>query len=918
MSGSLIGRRDELLAIESFVSAVPRTGHALVLTGDAGIGKTELWQAGVAMARAADLRVLSSRSSPAETRIAFATLSDLFTGAAEEAAPGLPALQRRALERAFLVRESDEGALDTRLLCVALTSVVRSLASHGPVLLAIDDAQWVDPSSAEILRFVLRRSAELPVGVLMTARALPADPLAELQGSFAQFRRLRVAPMSAGALHSLLWDRLELAIPRPALMRLHAATGGNAFFALEIGRGIVDGTIRIDGDAVPLPESLLTVVAGRLDALPRQVAETLVAVAALASPTVSWLAPLGGTTVDDLEFAASRDVIVFDGDRIRFSHPLLAPACYELLPLHRRRDVHRRLAELDLGPEERARHLALATAVADRDIAATLDVASVHARARGAVQAAADLAKRALDLTPAEEQRDTIRRRSVAARLCAEAGDLPTARTLLEQAVGSAPAGPQRARAILKLAEVRGLSEGNPVATDLVIRALAEPDLDAASRAQIYSAQLSGSLPDGDADVSLALAENGLALAEELGDPETLVTCLSSVADMSFWCLGTLRRDLLERAIRIQTDTQVAPGVNPRSDLAYRLGRMERFEESRAMWTHVIADSTARDDPDVAAHVSQLARMEVAAGRWDVAERGCAEAIELSRQTGREITERLCVLVLTEIDAYRGDADPMMVAALVRDVQPASTLAGAAFRLGRALASLQLSVGDASGAWAQLEPWFDGLTRLDEPTAHLAGSAGVEALVGVGDLDAAHRLLGLLHERALTAETPLGFLARRNRGLILAARGDLPAAIEELEAAAIVPDPPAGRNPLDQARTLLALGRVHREAQHKKTSRDILAQALRGFEELGARTWAERTRGEMRRIGGRASTSDRFTETEQRIVELVVAGRRNREVADALFLSPDTVAWNLSRVYKKLGISSRTQLAALLSDSRVD
>ena len=171
-------------------------------------------------------------------------------------------------------------------------------------------------------------------------------------------------------------------------MRLHEITAGNPFFALELGRAIARGAIRMDSGSVALPESLSALVTERLRALPARIRETLVAVAALAAPSVTLLEPLGAAAVDDIELAEKQGIVELDGDRIHFTHPLLAPACYEAMPLHKRRRLHRRLAELDVDLEERARHLAIAATGADEEIAAALDRAATHARARGAGQAA--------------------------------------------------------------------------------------------------------------------------------------------------------------------------------------------------------------------------------------------------------------------------------------------------------------------------------------------------------------------------------------------------------------------------------------------------------------------------------------------------------------------------------------------------
>jgi len=197
--------------------------------------------------------------------------------------------------------------------------------------------------------------------------------------------------------------------------------------------------------------------------------------------------------------------------------------------------------------------------------------------------------------------------------------------------------------------------------------------------------------------------------------------------------------------------------------------------------------------------------------------------------------------------------------------------------------------------------------------AQLAGSVGIEALIGIGDLAEAERLLALLDERVAESDTALGPLADRCRGLLLSARGEHEHALEALKSAVAAADPPSGTNPLELGRTQLALGTVQRRAQRKRDARESLQLAAEGFARLGAELWAAKARAELRRIGGRTASTSELSETERRIVELVVAGRRNRDVAAELSLSPNTVAWNLSRVYRKLGVSSRTELAARMA-----
>jgi DNA-binding CsgD family transcriptional regulator len=309
-----------------------------------------------------------------------------------------------------------------------------------------------------------------------------------------------------------------------------------------------------------------------------------------------------------------------------------------------------------------------------------------------------------------------------------------------------------------------------------------------------------------------------------------------------------------------------------------------------------------------------LARMEVATGAWDDACDLCAEGIEVARQTGREMGESLCRMVLAEVDAYRGDSEKARteIPALLRLAADVG-YPGAIHRLTRALASLELSCGDPARSRGLVAPLLDRAAELDEVHGQLAGSVGIESLVGIGDLVEADRLARLLDDRAAQSDTGLRPLARRCRGLLLAARGELEAAIEALTDAAAAPDAPRGANPLELARTRLVLGSVQRRARSKRDARQTLELAAEGFDRLGARLWAENARAEMRRIGGRPASTGDLSETERKIVELVVAGRRNVDVAAALSLSPNTVAWNLSKIYRKLDVTSRTELAARMA-----
>ena len=280
--------------------------------------------------------------------------------------PQLLPVQRAGLEVAFLIREPDGPPPDTRLLATALVSVVRACARDKPVLIAFDDVQWVDASSAGILKFMLRRLEAIQVGVLATTRGRPVEAPLGLDSAFAGFRRLPVEPLSVGAIHRLLWSRLALNLPRPSLVRVHEAAGGNPFFALELGRANPSG-----GELV-LPDSLQGLVTDRVSALPTATRRGLAELA------------LAGTAGPGAELgpAVEAGVLWSDTGVWRFSHPLLAEAAVSLLDPMERRVLHREIAGWTIDSERRAWHLALAADGPDEAVAVELARAAESAERR--------------------------------------------------------------------------------------------------------------------------------------------------------------------------------------------------------------------------------------------------------------------------------------------------------------------------------------------------------------------------------------------------------------------------------------------------------------------------------------------------------------------------------------------------------
>ena len=273
--------------------------------------------------------VLVHRGARAETAMAFAGLSDLLTPVVDDALDGLPAPRRRALEVALLVAEPhDGGPPDARAIALGLLDMLRALAERRPVLLALDDVQWLDVSSAAVLSVALRRLGDEPVAVLGTMRtgADAGDPEV-LAGTLLE--RLKLEPLDLAAVHRLLRDRLGLELPRPQLARIHRAAGGNPYFALELARH--------GGEHVP--DSLHEVLGHRLDRLAPDVLAMLLHASALATPTVQLV---GGHAA--IAVAVDEGIVRLDGDRIRFAHPLLASLVYDRALPWDRRAAHARLA----------------------------------------------------------------------------------------------------------------------------------------------------------------------------------------------------------------------------------------------------------------------------------------------------------------------------------------------------------------------------------------------------------------------------------------------------------------------------------------------------------------------------------------------------------------------------------------------
>jgi AAA ATPase domain len=461
MAGAtVIGRGSELGQITRFLDGVPEQPSALLLAGEAGIGKTTLWEWAIDGASARAWHVLQTRANASETTMTFAALGDLLEPVIDDVIGELPDMQRSPLDAALLRAERGDSMPDQRAVSLAFLGCLRAVARSSPVLIAIDDVQWLDAPSANVLRFVIRRLKDEPVGILASLRLGEANgDRLELNRALpgARARRLVVGSMSSEDLGRLIRERLEAELPHPVTERVHDAAGGNPFFAIEIARELVNRGIPEAGEALPIPDDVREVLKARLSTLPELARTVLLTAAATSRPTeplVAVSSGLGERADAALTQAIDAGVVSLEGERIRFMHPLFASTVYTSASLNRRRDSHRRLAAQVKDAEERARHLALASPGPDAGVASALDDAAVIAGARGAPQSAAELSELARRLTPPSDVRDSIRRTEQAAVHLFDAGDDAGARVLLEDAIAAAVPGDEQARLLYRLASV--------------------------------------------------------------------------------------------------------------------------------------------------------------------------------------------------------------------------------------------------------------------------------------------------------------------------------------------------------------------------------------------------------------------------------------------------------------------------------
>ena len=880
----------------------------LVIRGEAGVGKSALLED--ARERASDMQVLSGSGIESEAHVPFAALHQIvrpILGHLES----LPEPQRGALRGAlgFEVRESH----DRFLISLAVLSLLAEAAEDRPLLCLIDDAHWLDHASSDALVFVGRRLEAEGIAMVFAVREREGHRF-ESPG----LPELALGGLDPQAAAALIGRRANVVLSPEARQRLVEATGGNPLALLELPEVLSEaqlaGAEPLHGP-LPVGERIERAFLARVRQLPEDTQTLLLVAAAEDSGTLATVLSAAaqlGVASQALDAAEREGLARVRGDQLEFHHPLVRSAVYQSAPLSRRHMVHRALASVLNGASEadrRAWHHAAATVGPDPGVAKELDQAAQRARNRSGFAAASLAFERAAALTSNEGQR--VHRVIAAAENAWLGGRVERAAMLLTQAQPLASEPFQRADIDRYLGLIE-MNDGSPAdACQLLLRAAAEvAPLDGERALQLlFLASVAATwADDGEAAVAISQLAQGLAVDTPIGRMlVALLTGLGAHYEGDFATAAPALRLALSLATQLDDDSTTEEPV-----ALLFAGRAALFlGDDRAFYriNHeaIVRARTAGLLVILTQILPRVGWAELWEGRWASASANMSEGLRIAREIGQHDLVAYHLVQLALIAAHRGDEDECR------------SLAGESLQLSSAR---RFALATESAHWA-LTVLELGLGRTEEALSHARAISNraiglwamldrIEAAVHAGERDAAREWLAYFEPWAENSGAAWArAVALHCRGLL----SDDEQECERLLRASLDAHAKASR-PFERSRAELALGELLRRARRRVEARKHLRAALNGFEELGARLWAERARMELRASGQVArrrdpSTRDELTAQELQIAHLVAQGLSNREVAAQLFLSSRTIDFHLRNVFRKLNISSRTQLAHL-------
>ncbi|WP_272475882.1 helix-turn-helix transcriptional regulator [Baekduia alba] len=919
----LLGRQRELAHIEDLLTAAQDgTSAALLLRGEPGIGKSALLRATLDQATALGYGVLRTRGFESESDIPFAGLLELLTPLLP-LRDRIPEVQARALGSALALEPPTP--FDRFAVPAGMLSLLAAAAEDKPYVVLADDVHWLDDASREALIFVGRRLGAEGVVLLCASREVR-----EVVDAFAGVDQLAAAPLDDGDAAELLRRESKHRVSDAVAADLVATAHGNPLALTEIPRALsaeqLAGREPLAGP-VAAGDRIEEAFARQLADLPPETREALLVAAAMQTGRHDlFVAALEarGLAAAALDPAISAELIAIDG-RVDFFHPLLRSAVYHAADPVQRRSVHATLADVATAPARRAWHLAAAADAPDEEVAAALELAASEARARGGVAAGARAYERAANLSTDDEAR--ARRLLEAASDFAQVGQADHALALVDLAQDLIPG----SALVTEIVRVRGRVEmrrGAPVTAHDLLVAEAEriQDEDPGAAASLLVEAAVAHMMTGDMEALIAAGDRARALLagrDDISDP--VVEVLSGVlVGEAHAALGHEDEAdaLLDPAMPFLTSEYV---LTMPSELVGMAGQCaiwyERWDRATGVLDHLVG--LAREASAINHIIYPLAAhaiLDFRRGYWAASLADASEAARLARETNLQPLLTFSLAVLAHVEAAMGRRDDARAHGR-ESVQIAELLNGPAI----AVYGLNAMALDALGA-GEVEAATELYDRVHRFTQKLHTQRGVvqygadrvEALARLGRTDDAFQALEEFADRLGGGRWALGALAR--------CRGILADKTAEHHFQTALSHHEHDGQPFEKARTQLAYGERLRRDRRRADAREQLSAALDAFERLGAAPWADRARVEMRATGGAAAGGDaaekeavaaagleELTAHELQIARLVAYGMTNREVAAKLFLSPKTIEYHLSQIYRKLDLRSRTQLASLMA-----
>jgi DNA-binding CsgD family transcriptional regulator len=911
----LLGRAVECARIDRLLSeAIAGKSGALLIWGDPGIGKTALLE--YAAGRGDRMTIVRARGVEAETQVPFAGLLELLR-------PLLGELERLPEPQAVALR----GALglglavdaDRFIVGAATLSVLASAAERSPLLVLVDDLQWLDPSSAAAIVFSARRLFADAVAIILAARAGETEV-----GSAIGLPRLRLEGLDRQAARALLARHAGCAVSAGLADRLFVATAGNPLALVELANEAPERAVDLLGVGLATETGVERAFLRRSDSLPPETRRALVVAAAVESGemgTIQHAAERLGIDPTALEEAERAGLVAVSDARLEFRHPLVRSALYHAAAAPERRAIHRAIAETCVAERDldsRAYHLAAATFGPEESVAAALEQAAARATARGGHAAAASALERAARLTPDEDERPA-RRLLAAAGAAWAAGDTARTMRLVDQVLERCSSPRLRAEGL----RLKGYAEMQigPVMCghDTLVMAAAQIEpLDPGKAVELLVEAADACTYAAQPDMMLTTARRAWALVpDEGGQREKALASLALGTALIFNGRGRAGARLLREAIDVVAQPG-ALGGDPR--LLARAAMAPLWLRERGVGGELIerALQAARAENALGAMPLALQIVAVdsaASDRWAFSKARHHEAVALARDAGHAV--RLCGLLagLARIEARQGQTDACRSRA-DEAIALAERLGLDFYRLWAIMALGDLALGaghvDEAMRWLQEAEGVLRERRIGDPDIWPAPEL-VEICLRFGDTEEAGRIATEYLARAEEKRQPWSLArAGRCRGLLATAEAYEQAFVEALAYHQLTVDA------FELARTRLCFGERLRREKRRADARAQLRAAFEGFDQLGAVPWAERARVELRATGETArrrdvSTIDQLTPQELQIATVLADGLTTREAAARLFLSPKTVEYHLRNAYRKLGIRTRRELLSALA-----